>query len=72
MGNMACAEKMRLAGEFEAATNKFASAVTELNRNMGTSPKAEYDRLQRAVDETRVKSEQARLAMEQHVAVHRC
>ena len=55
---MPCLEKSRLLMEYEAATTKFASTVTELQRRMGTSPKAEYDRLQRVADEARVKSEQ--------------
>ena len=69
---MACEEKARLVSEYEAATTKFAGTVTELQRKMGTSPKAEYERLARASDDARVKSEQARLALEQHVAAHRC
>jgi hypothetical protein len=67
-----CEEKKRLAAEYEATTARFAESVHELNRKMGTSPKSEYDRLQRASDEARVKSEQARLALEQHVADHGC
>jgi hypothetical protein len=39
---------------------------------MGTSAKTEYERLTRAADEARVKSEQVRLALEQHVAAHNC
>lgn len=70
--DMACEEKQRLGGEYEAATKKFSDAVTELQRKMGTSPKDDYDRLSRAADEARVKSEQARLALEQHIAAHRC
>jgi hypothetical protein len=69
---MTCPEKERLAAEFEAATNRFAAGVSDLNRKMGTSSKAEYERLQRAADEARVKSEQARLALEQHTATHQC
>jgi hypothetical protein len=69
---MSCEEKTRLAQEYEAATAKFAQAVRELQRNIGTSTSAEYERLQRASDEARVKSEQARLALEQHVAAHDC
>jgi len=69
---MGCEEKRRLGMEFEAATNKFAAAVTELQRKMGTSAKSEYDRLSRAADETRVKSELARIALEQHIAAHGC
>jgi hypothetical protein len=70
--SVACEEKARLLAEYEAATVTFAASVTELHRKMGTSPKADYDRLQRVTDEARVKSEQARLALEQHVASHRC
>jgi hypothetical protein len=69
---MACEEKTRLVAEYKTATNKFAATVTDLQRKMGTSPKADYDRLQRVTDEARVKSEQARLALEQHVASHGC
>ena len=69
---MTCEEKQRLVAEYELATKKFSGAVTELQQKMGTSPKADYDRLSRAADEARVKSEQARLALEQHVAAHRC
>lgn len=52
-----CEEKKRLAAEYEATTARFAESVRELNRKMGSSPKSEYDRLQRASDEARVKSE---------------
>ncbi len=44
----------------------------ELRRRMGTSRKDEYVRLERASNEARVKSEQARLALEQHIAAHHC
>jgi hypothetical protein len=43
---MACEEKTRLVAEYKTATNTFAASVTELQRAMGTSPKADYDRLQ--------------------------
>jgi hypothetical protein len=33
---------------------------------------SEYERLQRASDEERVKSEQARLPLEQHIAIQKC
>ena len=69
---MACEEKQRLGSEYELATKKFSKAVSELHQKIVTSSKAEYDRLARVADETRVKSEQARLALEQHVAAHRC
>ena len=69
---MSCEEKTRLAMEYDAATSKFSEAVRELHRRIGTSPKDEYDRLERASNEARVRSEQARLALEQHIAAHRC
>ena len=69
---MFCEEKARLAKEYEAATSKFSEEVRELQRRIGTSPKEEYDRLERASNEARVRSEQARLALEQHIAAHRC
>jgi hypothetical protein len=58
--------------EYDAATSKFSEAVRELHRRIGTSPKDEYARLERASNEARVRSEQARLALEQHIAAHRC
>jgi hypothetical protein len=69
---MLCPEKARLAKEYEAATAMFAIAVAQLALRIGTSPQAEYERLQRASDEARLKSEQARLALEQHAAAHGC
>jgi hypothetical protein len=67
-----CEEKARLVTEYEAATSAFCEAVTELRRKIGTSPKEEYKRLERISTEARVKSEQARLALEQHISTHRC
>jgi hypothetical protein len=69
---MACEEKARLVSEYETAAKRFAEAVTALQHKMGTSTKSEYERLNRAADEARLKSEQARLALEQHVAAHNC
>jgi ATP-dependent helicase YprA (DUF1998 family) len=67
-----CEEKLRLATEYETATSAFLTAVKQLRQKMGTSPKEEYERLDRAANEARVKSEHARLALEQHIAAHRC
>jgi hypothetical protein len=69
---VSCEEKTRLAREYEAATSAFSEAVKELHRKIGTSPKEEYKRLERISSEARVKSEQARLALEQHISDHRC
>ena len=69
---MSCEEKERLAQEYETTTAQFADAVRQLQKRIGTSTNPEYERLQRVSDEARLKSEQARLALEQHVAVHNC
>jgi ATP-dependent helicase YprA (DUF1998 family) len=67
-----CDEKTRLAQQYELATSQFSEAVKKLSQKMGTSSKEEYARLDRVANESRVKSEQARLALEQHIASHRC
>jgi hypothetical protein len=69
---MVCEEKARLAMEYETATSAFSESATELHRKIGTSPKKEYKRLEQISTEARVKSEQARLALEQHISTHRC
>ena len=67
---MNCEEKAQLAQEYDVATTGFAEAVGLYHRKIGTSTQSEYERLKRASDEARVKSEQARLALEQHLAAH--
>jgi ATP-dependent helicase YprA (DUF1998 family) len=69
---VSCKEKNRLTKEYDDTTAKFSEAVRELRQKMGTSLKEEFDRLERAADEARVRSEQARLALEQHIAAHHC
>jgi hypothetical protein len=69
---VSCEEKARLAREYDAAMFPFSEAVKELHRRIGTSAKEEYTRLERTSTEARAQSEQARLALEQHIAVHRC
>jgi hypothetical protein len=54
---MGCEEKARLATEYEATTSAFSEAVKELHRKIGTSPKEEYQRLERISTEARVRSE---------------
>jgi hypothetical protein len=69
---MNCKAKARLTMEYEAATTKFSQAVTELRHKIGTTSREEYERLSRAANDERLKSEQARLALEQHTAEHCC
>jgi hypothetical protein len=69
---MGCEEKTRLVREYNVATLAFSGAVNELQRRIGTSPLEEYKRIERISSEARVKSEQTRLALEQHIAAHGC
>lgn len=69
---MQCAEKERLMKEYSSAAQGYSDSVAELQQKTGTSQKKEYDRLTRITTETRVKAEQARLAVESHVAAHGC
>jgi hypothetical protein len=52
---MPCEHKTRLLKEYEIATRRFSDTVTDFRQKTGTSPKTEYDRLQRLTDEARVK-----------------
>ena len=72
---MGCEDKSRLAAEVrrKPRTGKFAASVTELQRRkQEPHRKKEYERLNRVANDARVKSEQARLALEQHIAAHGC
>jgi hypothetical protein len=69
---MACQEKVRLMRDYEVSTGGFAGAVTDLQRKIGTSSKDEYERLNQVANDGRMKSEQARLALETHIATHGC
>ena len=67
-----CEEKRRLLRDYDDSTLAFSNTVQELRRRSGTSPREEYERLERISSEARFKSEQARLSLAQHIAVHRC
>jgi hypothetical protein len=68
---MSCEVKIRLTSEYETATTLFSEAVTELRRKIGISTREDYEQLGWKANDARVKSEQARLALEQHIAEHR-
>jgi len=68
----ACPEKDRLLKEYQVTTENFSGAVNDLQAHRATVSQEEYERLRRAAEEARLKSEQARLALESHTAAHRC
>jgi hypothetical protein len=61
-----------LVADYGHATKVFAEAVSELERRIGTSSKADHEKLHQLVDEAWLKSEQARLALEKHIVDHDC
>ena len=67
-----CDEKRRLLQLYDAHTMTFATAVATLNQHIGTVSQHQFGELRRAVEEARLTSEHARLALEQHVAQHGC
>jgi hypothetical protein len=69
---MSCEEKGRLLRQYDDAKLAFSDAVQEQRRKIGMAPRDEYQRLERISHEAKVKSEQTRLALEQHIAAHRC
>jgi hypothetical protein len=67
-----CSEKQRLLGLYDAHTKAFATAVTALHQQIGTSSKEQYAALRRAVEGARAESERSRLLLERHTSDHRC
>jgi hypothetical protein len=49
-----CAEQDRLIGEWHAATNTFAAAVSLLANAIGTTPQPEYERLRNDTEQARL------------------
>jgi hypothetical protein len=69
---MICEEKLRLLREYDTATKGLSTAVTKLSSQIGTSPKAEYEKLRVASDERRIGAERARQKLNRHVENHGC
>jgi hypothetical protein len=67
-----CKEKDRLLQRYTDSTRVFSDSVDALNARRGVTERDEYELLERAVLDARLKSEQARLGYEQHIAEHKC
>jgi hypothetical protein len=67
-----CKEKDRLLQRYTDSTRVFSEAVATLSARRGVTERQDYELLERGVLDARLKSEQARLAYEQHVAEHKC
>ena len=69
---MICADKTRLLKAYQVTTENYARTVTELQQLRATIPIEEYQRLNHACEEARLKSSEARLALEKHIFEHQC
>jgi hypothetical protein len=67
-----CEEKDRLLREYNFATADFSRAVQVLHSRIGVLTKEEYQRVQRFSEESRLRSEKARLELERHTSEHGC
>jgi hypothetical protein len=67
-----CMERERLARDLDEARSCYISAAETLRGRVGVLEKAEYQRLNRAVEEARTKMEDARAALDRHMAEHGC
>ena len=67
-----CDEKMRLARAYDVYAAQYSRSVKILYKRMGVLPKSGYNELLRSTEEARALCEQARQALESHVAEHGC
>jgi hypothetical protein len=67
---MECGEKSSLVEEHHHAALAYSKATRALNRSAVSHP--EHQRRLNLVNEARTKSQEARLAVERHVAEHGC
>ena len=67
-----CAERERLTDDYDAAVNEYSRTVNYLRHQIGVLPKPDYERLRALCEKTRLRSEQCRLALEEHIAEHGC
>jgi len=70
--DVSCAERERLARELESARSSYSQAAKTLHGRLGVIGKAEYQRLNRAVEEAWTKVEGARAALDRHLDEHGC
>jgi hypothetical protein len=65
-------ERERLARELDRARSCYTSAAETLRGRVGVLEKAEYQRLNRAVEEAWTKMEDARADLDRHIDEHGC
>jgi hypothetical protein len=71
-GSGGCKEKAGLLDYYVKTTETLLDSITVMSARVGKSDKAEYKRLREAAEDYRTKSELARVALDSHVAAHKC
>jgi RNase P subunit RPR2 len=67
-----CEEKQRLLEVYETTETAHSERLTTLTRQAGTVSRADYEALKKALDQARMESERARIALDAHVSSHSC
>jgi hypothetical protein len=68
----ACAEKSRLLYKYDAVLAEYSRTVSFLYRRIGVLRKDDYQEISAFTDESRLRCEEARLALEEHIREHGC
>jgi hypothetical protein len=67
-----CEEHRDLLKAYREAVATFSRTLEALETARATAARAEYQRMARRVEEARLDSEKARIALEKHTAEHGC
>ena len=67
-----CEERQRLRLLYNAAAQRYATAVNDVNRIRGKTSEEDYERFRAVLDEARNARNESRLALAQHKRAHGC
>src|SRR5262245_31435215 len=69
---LGCDEKAKLRSAFQSASESYSRAVVELSKSIRTASPVRYETLNRAAEQARQLSVEARDRLERHIAGHGC
>jgi ABC-type transporter Mla subunit MlaD len=72
MSAVKCEIKASLLAAYQHSTESYSKVAAELARKIRKAPKSEYDKLNRAAEQARYASMDARDYLERHTAEHGC
>ena len=67
-----CPTKAILLETWQSTAEIYSKAVADLSRQIGVLPKADYDKLSHAAEQTRKRSIKAQQNLEAHLFAHGC